>query len=58
MLTVVLGAIGVLLALVGVVVESGPAPFVALAALLVLTVGGWLSIATEHVRGLPPGPEP
>lgn len=57
-LTVVLGAIGVLLGLVGILVESGFSAVLALAALLVITVGGWLSIANEHVRGLPPGPEP
>jgi hypothetical protein len=57
-LSVVLGAIGVLLGLVGIVVESGASSFLALAALLAITAGGWLSIANEHVRGLPPGPEP
>jgi hypothetical protein len=57
-LSVVLGAIGVLLGLVGIVVESGSSSFLALAALLAITAGGWLSIANEHVRGLPPGPEP
>jgi hypothetical protein len=32
--------------------------WLALAAAVAITVGGWLSIANEHVRGLPPGPEP
>ena len=57
-MTVVLGAIGVLLGLVAIIVESESSSFLALAAAVVLTVGGWLSIANEHVRGLPPGPEP
>jgi hypothetical protein len=56
--TVVLGGIGVLLALVAVVVESESSALLALAAIVAITAGGWLSIANEHVRGLPPGPEP
>ena len=32
--------------------------WLALVATVALTAGGWLSIADEHVRGLPPGPEP
>jgi hypothetical protein len=32
--------------------------WLALAASLAITVGGWLSIGAEYVRGLPPGPEP
>jgi drug/metabolite transporter (DMT)-like permease len=32
--------------------------WLALLATLALTAGGWLSIANERVRGLPPGPEP
>jgi uncharacterized membrane protein HdeD (DUF308 family) len=51
-LTVTFGAIGVVLALI---VLPGPgAPLSALA----IAVGGWLSIANERVRRLPPGPEP
>jgi hypothetical protein len=56
--TVVLGGIGVLLALVAVVVEPESSALLALAAIVAITAGGWLSIANEHVRGLPPGPEP
>jgi hypothetical protein len=56
--TVVLGGIGILLALVAVVVESESSALLALAAIVAITAGGWLSIANEHVRGLPPGPEP
>ena len=55
---VVLGAIGVLLGLVAIVVDSESSALLALAATVVIVVGGWLSLANEHVRGLPPGPEP
>ena len=56
--TVVLGVLGVLLGLVAILVESESSAFLALAATVVITVGGWRSLANEHVRGLPPGPEP
>jgi hypothetical protein len=32
--------------------------WLALAATIAITAGGWLSLAAEYVRGLPPGPEP
>jgi hypothetical protein len=64
--TVVAGIIAVLLTLYRLVNEPGPDEFIdvrlgawlGLAATAALTAGGWLSIAKEHVRGLPPGPEP
>ena len=56
--TVVLGVLGVLLGLVAILVESESSAFLALAATVVITVGGWRSLANERVRGLPPGPEP
>ena len=51
-LAVAFGFIGVLLVLV-----AGLAPG-ALLSTIAITVGAWLSIAAERVRGLPPGPEP
>jgi hypothetical protein len=59
-LTVTFGAIGVLLVLVKLVVPGDPGlgVFVALASAVAITAGGWLSLATEQVRGLPPGLEP
>jgi hypothetical protein len=54
-LTIVFGFIGVLLVLVSL---PGTGAFVALAAAVAITAGGWLSLAAEHVRGLPSGPEP
>jgi hypothetical protein len=54
-LTVVLGAIGVLVMLLNL---PGTGAFLALAATVAIVAGGWLSLANEHVRGLPPGPEP
>jgi hypothetical protein len=62
-LTVVVGAIGTLLAVFR-LIDSPSAGDVAagawlgLAAAMAVTAGGWLSISNEHVRGLPPGPEP
>ena len=56
--TVVLGVLCVLLGLVAILVESESSAFLALAATVVITVGGWRSLANEHVRGLPPGPVP
>jgi hypothetical protein len=35
-----------------------PGAWLGLAATLAVTAGGWLSMAAEYVRGLPPGPEP
>jgi hypothetical protein len=65
-LTVTFGAIGVLLVLYRLVDQPGPNDLVdvragawaGLAAALAVTAGGWLSMADEHVHGLPPGPEP
>jgi hypothetical protein len=65
-LTVAFGAIGVLLVLYRFVDEPGPdaladvrlGAWLGLAAALAVTVGGWLSMAAEYVRGLPPGSEP
>jgi hypothetical protein len=62
-LTVTFGAIGVLLVLYRLVDAPGPGDvrpgaWLGLAAALAVTAGGWLSMAAEHVRGLPPGPEP
>ena len=62
-LTVTAGVLGTLLALFR-LIDSPSAGDVAagawlgLAAVVAVTVGGWLSIKNEHVRGLPPGPEP
>jgi hypothetical protein len=65
-LTVTTGLIGILLVLFRLVDEPGPDEFLdvrlgawaCLAATVGLTAGGWLALANEHVRGLPPGPEP
>jgi len=65
-LTVTAGGIATLLALYRVIDEPGPDEFIdvrlgawlGLVATAALTAGGWLSIADERVRGLPPGPEP
>jgi hypothetical protein len=64
--TVVAGFLATLLVLYRVVNEPGPDEFLdvrlgawlGLAATAALTAGGWLSIANERVRGVPPGPEP
>lgn len=65
-LTVTVGLLAVLLVLYRLVNEPGPDEFIevragawlGLAAVLALTAGGWLSIANERVRGLPPDREP
>jgi len=64
-LTATLGKIGVLLVLFRIVFEPGSsvlevqvAAWFALAATVAITAGGWLSLANEHVRGLPPDVEP
>jgi drug/metabolite transporter (DMT)-like permease len=62
-LTVVAGLLGTLLVLFRLLdapddFETTYGVWLALAAILALTAGGWLSMANEHVRGLPPGPEP
>ena len=54
-LCIVFGFIGVLLVLLSL---PGPGAFLGLAATVAITIGGWLSIAAEYVRGLPPGREP
>ena len=64
--TVPFGLVGVLVVLFRIVDEPGPDAFievepgawVGLAGALAVLAGAWLSLATEHVRGLPPGPEP
>jgi hypothetical protein len=64
--TVAAGFLATLLVLYRLVNEPGPDEFLdvrlgawlGLAATAALTAGGWLSIANEHVRGVPPGPEP
>ena len=63
-LTVAAGVIGVLLVLYRLIdapgelgdVRSGA--WLGLAAVAILTAGGWLSIKNEHVSHVPPGPEP
>jgi hypothetical protein len=64
-LTVTFGIVGVLLVLFRMIDEPSPdagslswGAYLGLASTVAITAGGWLSIADEHVRGLPPGPEP
>jgi hypothetical protein len=65
-LTVVFGALGVLLVAYRIVNQPGPnelievraGAWVGLLATVAITIGGWESIRDERVRGLPPGPEP
>ena len=63
-LTVTVGAIGVLLVLFRLIDSPDEVGGVAagawlgLVAVVALTVGGWRSLANEHVPHLPPGPEP
>jgi hypothetical protein len=65
-LTVVTGLLAVLLVVFRLIdmprsgdeLEPLYGAWLALAATAGLTAGGWLSIADEHVRGLPPQPEP
>jgi len=65
-LTVTAGILGTLLVLYRIVNEPGPddlvevrsGAYLGLLATAALTAGGWLSLADEHVRGVPPGPEP
>ena len=63
-LTVVLGGLSVLLVLFRLIdspidgATTAVGPWVALVATIALTAGGWRSIASEYVRGLPPDPEP
>jgi hypothetical protein len=65
-LTVTAGILGALLVLYRIVNEPGPddvvevrsGAYLGLLATAALTAGGWLSLADEHVRGVPPGPEP
>jgi hypothetical protein len=64
--TVTAGILGILLVLYRIANEPGPDEFLdvrapaylGLLATAALTAGGWLSLATEAVRGLPPAPEP
>jgi hypothetical protein len=55
-LTVTFGAVGVLLVVIRLIVAGDD--WLGLLATAAITAGGWLSIGNEHVRGLPPGPEP
>jgi hypothetical protein len=63
-LTVVLGALGVLLVLFRLIdaphdgLEVRAGAWIALAATVAITAGGWRSLAAEYVRGLPPDLEP
>ena len=64
-LTVTLGILGILLVLFRLVdqpeddlIGLGIGAWLALAATVSITAGGWLSLANEHVRGLPPDREP
>jgi len=63
-LSVTIGAIGVLLVLFRLIDApgdvGGPAAgvWLGLVAAVAITVGGWRSLANEHVPHLPPGPEP
>jgi hypothetical protein len=54
-LTVVFGFVGVVLVVINL---GGAGAWVALAATVAITAGGWLSVAAEYVRGLPPDLEP
>ncbi|MGH3100732.1 MAG: hypothetical protein ACRDPU_07055 [Thermoleophilia bacterium] len=54
-LCIVFGPIGLLLVLLNL---PGPGAFLGLASTVAITAGGWLSVAAEYVRGLPPGLEP
>ena len=64
--TVTAGILGTLLVLYRIVNEPGPDEFLevragaylGLLAATAIVAGGWLSLADEHVPGLPPGPEP
>jgi hypothetical protein len=64
--TVTFGLLAILLVLYRIVNEPGPDEFVelragayvGLLAAAAIVAGGWLSLADEHVPGLPPGPEP
>jgi drug/metabolite transporter (DMT)-like permease len=64
-LVVTFGLVGVLLVLYRMIDEPNAdagslswGAYLGLASTLAITVGGWLSIANEHVPGLPPDREP
>jgi hypothetical protein len=62
-LTVVVGALGTLLTLFRLIDAPGAegvswGAWLGFVAVVALTTGGWLSLANEHVKHLPPGPEP
>jgi subtilisin family serine protease len=52
------GVLTVAFGLIGVVLVLFNGGVLALVSTVAITAGGWLSIAKERVRGLPPGPEP
>jgi hypothetical protein len=65
-LTVVIGAAGVLLVVFRLIAQPGPNEFVdiragawlGLAATAAITLGAWMAMADERVSHVPPGPEP
>jgi uncharacterized membrane protein len=63
-LTVVLGALGVLLVLFRLIdmpadgLSLEPGAWIGLLATVAIVAAGWLSLAAEYVRGLPPDIEP
>jgi hypothetical protein len=63
-LTVTVGVIGTLLTLYRLIDDPGEVSsprlgaWLALLSVVTLTVGGWRSLANEHVSHIPPGPEP
>jgi uncharacterized membrane protein len=64
--TVAYGIVCVLLVLLRILDQPGPNEFIevrpgawlGLAATVAIVAGAWRAMATERVRGLPPGPEP
>jgi hypothetical protein len=65
-LTVVFGALAVLLVVYRLIDQPGPnelievrtGAWVGLVAAIVIAIGGWESVRDERVRGVPPGPAP
>ena len=64
--TITYGIVCTLVVLVRIVNQPGPNEFIevragawiGLAATVTIVAGAWRALADEHVRGLPPGPEP